>query len=77
MCLYCHEKLSNETLKEQIMESMKDPCFEKWNLTSLQHLNIIISGHDGEEAAILAKELFQSYLKWLDNKIIEINKSKS
>ncbi len=56
--------MSDETVKKQLTESLKNPQFEVWNSTSISHLNIIKSGHNGEENKQMAIKLLNQYREW-------------
>lgn len=63
MCWKCHQKLSNEEVLEQL--SRPDRDFQKWNGTSLGHVLIAASGHNGEEVKKVAKDVLRNYFTWL------------
>ena len=65
MCIKCHQNMSDEMVKKQLMESLDNPRFELWNMTSLNHLMLSMSGHNGREVAILSYELLKMYDSWL------------
>ncbi len=64
MCLLCHQNMSDETVKEQLLESLENPQFEVWNNTSISHLTISMVGFNGYEVADLANTLFKRYILW-------------
>ena len=47
MCYKCHQELSNETIKEQLMNTIITKNFDQWNTTSISHMLIIGSGLNG------------------------------
>jgi hypothetical protein len=44
MCGQCHEGLSDKTVIQQLKDTLENPQFEKWNLTSFNHILITIRG---------------------------------
>ena len=68
MCLLCHQNMSDETIKQQILESLEDPKFEVWNSTSISHLTISLCGFNGYEVSDLSYRLFTNYISYLKDK---------
>lgn len=70
MCYNCHGN-QMDTLRtyNEILQTQKF-CFEKWNTTSINHLIISMSNHDGNECKRVAIELYKKFLEWY-----KINKS--
>lgn len=64
MCLLCHNAMSDETVKKQLQEALEDPQFEVWNMTSISHIMLSMSGMNGFEVAYIAQELFRNYIGW-------------
>lgn len=66
MCRQCHNSLSDSQVLSQMKEAETDPHFEEWNTSSVSHVLIAASGHNGTEAADIANKIlddFEIYLK--------------
>jgi hypothetical protein len=75
MCWVCHQQQPLEETKRQYLETLKEPKFEVWNMTSMSHLMLSISGVDGYEISDIALELFKNYINWLSEKEPEATES--
>lgn len=64
MCGQCHQALSDETVIQQWKEALENPEFEKWNLTSFNHVLITIRGANGEEGHKLGVQLGEKFYNW-------------
>jgi len=64
MCGQCHEGLSDKTVIQQLKDTLENPQFEKWNLTSFNHILITIRGANGGEGHKLGVELGEKFYKW-------------
>jgi hypothetical protein len=62
MCFDCHQKISNDSILEMLKEVIKEPKYELWNSTSVDHLIIARSGYNGNECAELAKKILDNYI---------------
>jgi hypothetical protein len=50
---------------EQIVAQLrKEPKFEKWNTTSVSHVAIAATGHNGEPARKMGLELLSRFIEW-------------
>jgi hypothetical protein len=66
MCRDCHER---ETILEQLHEqwdSIQDnnAQFDKWNIISIFHMIIMMSGFNGEEVRELSIKIFEKFVDW-------------
>jgi len=64
MCFQCHMGLTDEQITRQLRVSLDDPHFDKWNTTSVSHVAIAGTGHNGEKARELGLELMQKFIEW-------------
>lgn len=64
MCFQCHMGLTDEQITNQLRETVENPSFEKWNTTSVSHLAIAATGHNGEPARQLGLELLLKFIEW-------------
>lgn len=69
MCLKCHGGLSDETVIEQLSESLTNPQYEKWNETSISHLCIAYMGMNGQKGVEVAEKLLANYVDWKSKNI--------
>lgn len=68
MCIKCHKSLSDETVIDQIKESLIDESsYDKWNPTSIHHLLITAIGCNGPVAQKLSVKLLLKYYRWKNN----------
>ena len=65
MCLKCHSNLSNNAIKEQLLEALNTKNYIEWNTTSINHILIILSGHNGNKNKILATQLLSEFVDFL------------
>jgi hypothetical protein len=56
--------LTNEQITNRLRETVENPSFEKWNTTSLSHVAIAGTGHNGEPAREMALELLLKFIEW-------------
>jgi hypothetical protein len=71
MCLECHSKLSDNNIREQLLNEIEKKRFDKWNTTSVSHMFIIASGFNGNINKKLAIQLLKDFLEYINNKPIE------
>jgi len=64
MCLDCHNNLSDDQIQKQLENALRNPQFEKWNSTSVNHMKIAASGHNGLKCKLLAEQLLEEYEQW-------------
>lgn len=64
MCKQCHSMFTDEEVVEQLTDHMDNPQYEKWNTTSVSHIGIAASGHNGNDARKLGLILFRNYIDW-------------
>ena len=56
--------LTDEQITGQLRETTRDPQFNKWNTTSVSHVAIAATGHNGEEARKLGLDLLLKFIEW-------------
>ena len=61
MCRQCHNNLSNEEVLYQMKEAEIEPNFNEWNTSSVSHLLIIASGHNGKESSDIANKILDKF----------------
>lgn len=61
MCFQCHMGLTDEQITNQLR---KEPKFEKWNTTSVSHVAIAATCHNGELARKMGLELLRGFIEW-------------
>lgn len=64
MCQQCHNALSKDAIKQQILDALENPRFESWNTISINHLFLSLMGQDGYEISELAHRLLKNYISW-------------
>ncbi len=64
MCFQCHMGLTDEQITNQLRETVENPSFEKWNTTSVSHVAIAATGHNGEPAREMGLELLLKFIEW-------------
>ena len=64
MCLQCHSKMSDQQMVEQLLSALKEPRYEQWNTTSINHMLITACGYNGLEARALSLRLLSGFLAW-------------
>ena len=65
---WCHQRLDDKTIAEELTSALEDPSFEEWTECSLNHLLIIGSGYNGEENKDKANKLLAMYKRDLCKK---------
>lgn len=66
MCISCHGT-PEDTLKELTnIYSTKDYKFNDWNTTSVNHLIISMSNHDGPKCKEIATKILKEFVKWYE-----------
>jgi len=67
MCLKCHAGLSDETISLQLQEQLdKDIInYTIYNSTSINHIIVAASGHNGLDVRNKAITLLNNYYEWL------------
>jgi hypothetical protein len=65
MCYKCHLGLSNDNIKEQLMDALIKKNFDDWTTTTLSHMFIIGSGMNGNVNKKLAIILIEQYIDFL------------
>jgi len=74
MCLKCHQNISDEQMISSIENSLRNVNFHKYNVTSVNHLYLTLSGVNGPKAQILAGTLLEKFLEWCsENHIQEVD----
>ena len=68
MCYECHGTPESTIADFKELITSNNYRFEEWNTTSVNHLIIAMSGHDGPEAKWLAIHIFKQFLNWYDTK---------
>lgn len=61
MCFQCHMGFTDEQVVAQLREESN---FEGWNTTSVSHVAISATGHNGETARQLGLELLRGFIEW-------------
>lgn len=68
MCYQCHDGVSVAKQYAEMLENNKFK-FDQWNTTSIGHLIISMSDHDGKECKDSAIKVYKKFLEWYeDNK---------
>jgi hypothetical protein len=70
MCLKCHSGLSDNNIREQLLNEIDKKQFDKWNTTTGSHMFIIASGSNGNINKKLAIQLLKDFLEYINNKSI-------
>ena len=65
MCYKCHG-ISTESTKKGLQEIINYDYkqFDQWNTTSVHHVLISMTGHDGDECQILSIKVLEKFIKW-------------
>ena len=59
--------MGNEEVIKQLKEILDDKFhFEKWNTTSVSHIIIALTGHNGSEGKKLSIKIFENFLSWYE-----------
>lgn len=70
MCKQCHSYLSDADVLLQLNSSLdsknRNDEFEQWNTTSVSHVLIALSGHNGPVCKEVAAKLLQRFLDWYE-----------
>lgn len=66
MCYKCHGTPENTQKELTTLLKSKDFKFNIWNTTSVNHLLISMSNHDGLECRNLAIQIYKKYLEWYE-----------
>jgi hypothetical protein len=64
MCFQCHMGLTDEMVTTQMRETLENPQFNEWNTTSVSHVAIASTGHNGEPARELGLNLLKQFIEW-------------
>lgn len=64
MCKQCHSAFTDEQIIAQLDSAMKAPQYEKWNETSISHMAIAASGHNGAKAKELGIALLRGFIEY-------------
>lgn len=64
MCLQCHQMYNSDTLYDELCNMLETPLFDKWNTTTLGHLFIAATGHNGMHNKEISLCLLEQYLDW-------------
>lgn len=68
MCLQCHNYLSEEDILESLKEDIKNPQFDQWNTTSINHIVISALGNENLECRKIAIELLEKFIRYRRSK---------
>lgn len=64
MCKQCHSQFTDEQIIAQLEISQKDPQYGKWNETSISHMVICASGHNGPKAKEMSIALLRGFIEY-------------
>lgn len=66
MCMQCHSFLSDTQVLAELNQSLNSEKeeFDQWNTTSVSHVLIAMSGHNGPVCKKVAIKLLQRFLNW-------------
>ena len=65
MCYKCHIGLSDDNIKQQLLDTLIRKNFDEWNTTTISHMFIIGSGMNGNVNKKLAIILLDQYIDFL------------
>lgn len=60
----CNSHLTDDQIIYNLKETLKNPRFIEWNMTSLSHILMIITGINGDDAHALALKLAENFYNW-------------
>lgn len=63
----CHLNLPDKVVEEQLQNALDKKEFSKWNLTSINNLQMVIE-KNSEKCKILAIQLLKEYLEYCNIK---------
>lgn len=68
MCMQCHGFLSDAQVLIELNQAVdcKGKEFEQWNTTSVSHILIAASGHNGEVCKKVAVKVLQRFYDWYE-----------
>lgn len=64
MCLDCHGTSADVLAQLKQLQERKEYGFYQWNTTSVNHLLIAMSNHDGAECRDLAVDIMKEFIVW-------------
>ena len=63
MCPRCHP-VRNDRMITVLQNSLREPLFDGWNMTSFHHVLFAVEGRNGDVAYNLAVQLIELFYTW-------------